>query len=275
MTSTDSQLFPADRPSVLQRIADLPADLLRRERRLALFGGALLAAFVPLAITALVDDRTLRGVDIWFKPMKFALSIALLSLTTAWFAGHLPKPIRSGRMMNWIVWLVIGTGTFELGYISLQAGLGQASHYNVSDALHTTMYALMGIAALTLTATQPMLAWLLRAHPDPALPAAYRRAILLGLTLTFVCGAGIGLLLSTMQPPSGGATVPLFGWSLRGGDLRPAHFVGIHAEQALPMFGLAVSALAPRRATALVWAATIGYVALFAALAAWGLAGRG
>jgi hypothetical protein len=133
------------------------------------------------------------------------------------------------------------------------------------------MYALMGIGALILTATQPMLAWLLYRHGDRTLPQAYRQAVLLGLVLTFVMGAGIGMLLSNIQPPHGGAMLPLFGWSLRGGDLRPAHFVGIHAEQVLPLLAFAAGALGAARARLVAWTAALLYVALFTALVVWGL----
>ena len=98
--------------------------------------------------------------------------------------------------------------------------------------------------------------------------------MLIGLVLTFVLGASVGSVLSSMEPPSGGATVPLFGWSLAGGDLRPAHFVGIHAEQLLPLFGYAVAATRVRHANAYVWAAALAYSGLFVALMTWGLTGR-
>ncbi|MDH5537936.1 MAG: hypothetical protein OEY03_00905 [Rhizobacter sp.] len=251
-----------------------PAELLRRERRLAIYGFALLALLLPFALAWGLDERMLRGANVWIKPMKFALSIAVLALTTAWFAGHLPGARRNGRAMDWIVWLLIGAGSFELAYIMLQAALGQGSHYNVGDAWHATMYSLMGLGALLLTATQPMLAWQLYRHPDPARPAAYRQAILLGLVLTFLFGASVGGLLSGLQPPDGGTALPLLGWSLGGGDLRPAHFVGIHAEQVLPLIGFAATTLGARRARGIVWASTLAYGALFAALVAWGLVGR-
>lgn len=247
---------------------------LARERRLTLYAALLLALLLPMALAWGLDDRVLRGANVWIKPMKFALSIAVLALTTAWFVGHLPLRQRSSRAVDWIVWLLIGSGSFEIGYITLQAGLGQASHFNYSDAFHGVMYALMGVGALVLTATQPMLAWQLFRHPDSKRPAAYRQAVLIGLVLTFVMGAGIGGLLSSMQPPSGGVTLPLFGWSLGGGDLRPAHFVGIHAEQLLAFTGLAIVASGARHAKVLVWAAALAYTALFVALTMWGLVGR-
>ena len=173
--------------------------------------------------------------------------------------------------MDWIVWLLVLAGSFELAYITLQAGLGEASHFNATDTLHTVMYGLMGVGALILTATQPMLAWQLYRHGDTTLPPAYRQAMILGLVLTFAFGAGAGMLLSGLQPAHGGVTVPLFGWSLQGGDLRPAHFVGIHAEQVLPLVAFVAGGLGIVRAKRVAWLATLTYAALFGALVVWGL----
>lgn len=252
----------------------LPAELWTRERRLTLFAALMLALLVPMAVAFAVDDRMLRGVNVWIKPMKFALSIAVLALTTAWFVGHLRPERRATRSVDVIAWLLIGSGGFELGYIMLQAALGQGSHYNVGDPLHATMYTLMGLGALVLTATQPMLAWQLHRHADRTRPAAFRLAVILGLVLTFVFGAGVGGLLGGIQPPDGPG-LPLLGWSLAGGDLRPAHFVGIHAGQALPLVGFAAAALfGTQRSKSVVWGATTAYTVLFVALVAWGLAGR-
>lgn len=269
-------LDPATAPRFSRGVAmrRWPAELWARERRLAAFGAVLLAVLVPMAVAWGLDDRMLRGANVWIKPMKFGLSISVLALTTAWFIGHLPVARRSGRAVDWIVWLLIGAGTFEFAYITLQASLGQASHYNVADVWHATMFNLMGVGAILLTATQPMLAWQLYRHPDPAHPAPYRQAVLLGLVLTFLLGAGAGMLLSQVQPPEGGVSMPFTGWSFGGGDLRPAHFVGIHAEQVLPAIAWGTVALGVRRAGVIVWVATLAYAFLFTLLLAWGMSGR-
>lgn len=269
-------LGPTRGACAMQRVRGIATELLARERRLAIYGAVLLAMLLPMAIAAGLDDRVLRGANVWIKPMKFALSIAVLALTTAWFIGHLRPEHRRGRSVDRIVWLLIGTGTFELGYIALQAALGEGSHYNVGDPLHGLMYTLMGLGALALTATQPMLAWALRRHADPARPPAYRLAVQIGLWLTFVFGAGVGGLLGSMQPPDAapGATVPIFGWALAGGDLRPAHFIGIHAQQLLPLAGWVLAKRGGMHSHRAVWAFTALYTLLFAAALAWGLAGR-
>ncbi len=246
-----------------------PAALLERlwhtEPRLTAFALLLLALMVPTAIGLGVDERVLRGVGIWVKPLKFMAAAALLALTTVWFAKHLPAAVRRGRLFRALVWTLIASAGFEVGYITLQAALGQASHYNQSSAFHGLMYALMGFGAMVLTATQPWLAWLLWRHGDRTLAPAYRQAVLLGLSLSFALGAGAGALLSGLQPPAG-AGLPIVGWSTSGGDLRVAHFIGIHAGQVLPPIGWALSVSSPRHAVAGVWAVTAGWTVL------WGLA---
>jgi hypothetical protein len=261
------------RSSLRALVAATVAELLQRERRLAIFGFTLLALLVPLALAWGVDERTLRGANVWVKPMKFALSLGLFSVTTAWFVGHLLPAARRLRAVDLIVWVLIGSAGFELAYITLQAGLGRGSHYNVGDPLHALLYSLMGLGALALTATQPALAWLLWRHADPRRAPAYRLAVVIGLVLTFVLGASVGGLLSGLQPPET-AALPIVGWSLAGGDLRPAHFLGIHAQQALPLAGLAVAGWTPAAARRTVWAVTAAYSLLFVAALGWGLMGR-
>lgn len=272
MTTSNTLALHGTAGGWLPRIAEALRSLWRTDRRLVAFALLTLAALLPAALGLAVDDRELRGVDVWVKPMKFMLSVALLALTTAWFARHLPDAVRRGRAFAALVWTLIASGGFEVGYITLQAALGQASHYNVGSVFHGVMYTLMGAGAIALTATQPWLAWLLWRHGEP-LPRVYKQAVLLGLVLTFVLGAGAGILLGDRQPPAGPG-LPLLGWSMVGGDLRVAHFVGIHAEQALPLLAAGLLAWRPRIAAAGVWAGTAALTTLWAAVLVQALQGR-
>ncbi len=49
-----------------------------------------------------------------------------------------------------------------------------------------------------------------------------------------------------------GGGVPLFGWNRLGGDLRIAHFMGIHAMQAIPILGALAGGLSLPRARQLI-----------------------
>lgn len=239
-------------------------EAMARERRLMLFALVLLAAMLPAALALGLDDRQLRGVNVWVKPLKFMVSIALFSASTAWFAGLLPKAVREGRMMSVLVWTLIGAGAFEAGYITLQAALGQASHYNLSDLLHRLLYQAMGAGALAMTATQPVLAWLIVRHvPQKSL---WREGVVLGLVLTFGLGATAGGLLGGLPPPPT-AGLPVFGWHWSG-DLRPAHFIGMHVQQLLPLAAWAwrdaPTAAGRRRLWALAALCVLGWAAALA-----------
>jgi len=63
------------------------------------------------------------------------------------------------------------------------------------------------------------------------------------------------------------------GWHLGGGDLRPAHFLGLHAQQFLPFIGWLIGTLALRHARQWLAGLTIGYIALWAWALARGLDG--
>jgi hypothetical protein len=69
----------------------------------------------------------------------------------------------------------------------------------------------------------------------------------------------------TVGAPDGGPGVPGTGWSRQHGDLRVAHFLGLHAMQALPLLAVAVRRrhLAAARSSRLVVSAAASYTLLF------------
>lgn len=239
--------------------------LLRRQRVLAVFGMIMLAALIPAALAASLDPRTLGGVDVWAKPMKFMAAIGLYGLTLAWLIGELPRRRQDTPLLRTTVWAAVATGAFEAVYITWQGALGQPSHFNTSTPIHTAMFILMGIAALLFTATSLPVAHQLWRHADGMAPA-YRLGAVLGLLLTFVAGAGVGVAISAHGGPLVGATagpgLPLTGWSVTGGDLRVAHFLGVHAQQILPFVGYLLGLAGGRHASVAVALASAAYLGL-------------
>jgi hypothetical protein len=74
--------------------------------------------------------------------------------------------------------------------------------------------------------------------------------------------------------PDGGPGLPVLGWSTVGGDMRVAHFFGLHALQLLPFLGWLITRNKRRRAflddkhrLALVWIAGLAYTGVVALLA--------
>jgi hypothetical protein len=203
---------------------------------------------------------------VWVKPLKFMASIGLFWISTAWFIGLLPDEQRRHPTVRRLATVAIAAGTFEIIYITWQAARGEASHFNFSSTGHQIMYTLMGLGALAMTATQPVLAWRIARHGRSDLHPLWREAVVVGLVATFVMGAGAGGALGSFQPPAG-VGLPVVGWHLGGGDLRPAHFLGMHTQQFFPWMGALLVAWAPSRGRTMLWA----FVALYAALWVWAM----
>ncbi|HEY0622256.1 hypothetical protein [Sphingomonas sp.] len=248
------------------RPARLLAEFGRRHRLLTRYGLVTLALGAVATVLQLVDPRTLAsGVGIWVKPAKFFVSVGVFALTAAWFMGYVRPERRNSLLMRGTAAALIASGSFELVYIVFQAAQGLESHFNTGTPFHATMYALMGLGAVILTATTLPLAWEIARRPAPGLQRSFVAAVAIGLVLTFVLGGWMGGYMSSQTGHAVGqvgGSVPLFGWNRLGGDLRVAHFFGIHAEQAIPLLAAAVAGASAR----IRWATVLGASALYAAL---------
>lgn len=236
-------------------------------RRSAIITAALVPVF---AVLMLIDDRQLLDVSVWLKPLKFHLSIAVYFATLVVFARLLPTEFFLKPRARIMIWAAVLATAFELIYISLQAGLGEASHFNGSTSLHATMYSLMGIGAVTLVA---VVAWIgIEIAVYRGLGSPYVLSVLLGALLTFGLGGGFGGVLGSNGGHWVGACQSdadgmfFTGWSTRCGDLRVAHFFGMHAMQIIPLLGFfAQRWLSRRPAMALVLVGSVAYSLLSAA----------
>ena len=205
----------------------------------------LILASVFLA-AQFIDERTLLGVSVWSKPFKFALSLFLFTGTLYLMSGLVSKAFWRGRGRAF-VGIMLFMVAFDMVYIAWQAGLGEASHFNNSTPFYQVMYSLMGVAAVTMVG---LLVWL---AAEVAREARWRLlsqplvlAVVLGLVLTFLLGGGFGGYLSGNGSHFVGPGVSdadglwLVKWSREVGDLRVAHFFGMHAMPVIPLFALAL-----------------------------------
>ena len=198
---------------------------------------------VILSIVCIVHTKTtsiqVHGVNAWFKPFKFAVSIGLFSWTMAWYCHYLSD--FNVTPFNWTVIILFG---FELIYITVQASKGQLSHFNFDTPLYSILYSLMGLAAVMVTLYTAYIGLLFFTQSFPNLPNHYVWGIRLGI-LIFVVFSFVGALMSSQMSHSVGAINDnsnwwIIGWSKTVGDLRVAHFIGMHALQLLPLISFYV-----------------------------------
>ena len=245
------------------------SEVFHRQRTLAAYGLLLVLLTPLLLLMQQIDLRTWDGSDVWVKPTKFVFSTAVFALTSAWFFGYVRPDRRNAPSLRAVVGVIIAAGSFEVIYIAWQAGHGLAYHYNKSSVFYAIMYGLMGLGAALLVASTLPLAWEIARRPARGLNPHYAAAVVTGLALCFVLGGGFGAYMA-QQPGHAvgliGGHAPLFGWNRAGGDLRIAHFLGIHAQQAIPILGLAVAVLPPRLRWPALAGGSLAYTALAVAL---------
>lgn len=218
-------------------VREFARELHRRDPALSTAGWLMAAGLVAAAVGLLTDTRTILGINPWIKPMKFLSSIAIFLWTMAWLM-HEADP-RYRRRLSIIRWTFIIAMVGEIVLISLQSWRGTTSHFNVRTPLDAAIFSAMGnmIVANTVAAA----AMLTTLRPVEQVRAGYQRGVRLGL-LIFVAGSLQGFLMvanmaHTVPGPDGGPGLPFVNWSTNMGDLRMAHFLGLHSLQVLPLAG--------------------------------------
>ena len=126
----------------------------------------MLAATLVLVPAAFIDARTLEGVNVWTKPVKFSTSLALHFATLALLLQLVSPAARGGRMLVRFVQISVAAALFEIVYIGFQALRGRPSHFNFDTGFETGMYALMGIGATLLVVTPFVLGLVLLRQRD-------------------------------------------------------------------------------------------------------------
>ena len=205
-----------------------------RNEPLFYFGLICFVLSIFFLLLTKISNIQVAGVNAWNKPFKFSMSIMFYSLTMAWYCHYLPS--FNITLFNWAVIVLLG---FEIGYIAIQAGRGQQSHFNMSSPFYSVLFQLMGLAATLITLYTAYVGFLFFQNNFPDLPSAYLWGIRLGIVIFVIFsfeGALMGARMShTVGVQDGSIGIPLLKWNKLFGDLRVAHFIGMHALQILPL----------------------------------------
>ena len=231
-----------------------------------------------LILAALVDHRIVDGAPVWFKPIKFAISIGTYAAAWSWLIDRCGL---RGRLVRFCAGLTVVTISLEMVAIVGQAARGQGSHFNHHGTFDVVVSASMGgtIAVFFLGAVTLAVVTVRSGRLDPLTRPAVTFGVLLSLG-----GMLAGIVMSvhgghTVGAPDGGPGLPFTGWSSVVGDLRIPHFVGLHGLELLPLFAFGVQAVGRRRwststqLTLQAWATT-AYLGVFVILFAQALRGE-
>ena len=240
----------------------------------------LTALCALLLITTLIwgqmDQRTLDGVAVWVKPAKFSVSFLIHFATLSIIVAVMSPKNAKLRIVAGVGWSMAAVFIAEMTYLFFQAAQAQHSHFNETTSFHSAMYSLMGVGAIVLITLPVAIAWL--AKGDIAFGPATQSGIWWGAILSFILTVIVGGYLGGNGSHFVGdqsnqeLVLPLVGWSTEIGDLRPAHFLSLHALQFLPLIGL----WADRKGQGVIaiWVASLIYSALTVALFIQAILGR-
>ncbi len=242
-------------------------EFLRPEIRGIALGLWLQVALIAISICALpFDTRKVLGINPWFKPLKFELSVAILLLTCGVLSNQLARtPARD--LVGWTLSVALCAETL---LIAMQGARGVRSHMNFTTPFDHRISALMGLCVLgILVGLAGLLVMYLTSEVrwPPTLVLAAR----LGLAV-LIAGSLEGFAIiargqHTVGGPDGAGGLPFVDWSRSHGDLRVAHFFAIHALQAFLVAGFALSRT--RFAIATQSIAMVGVVVAYSLLCFW------
>ncbi len=212
-------------------------EIRRRNPILYYFGWIYFAGGIICLILSQTTDITVLGINAFIKPAKFFLSIWIFCWTMGWFLEYL----NNKRQVRNYTWMVVIVMIIEQFIITWQAANGRLSHFNTTTPFYRSLFYLMGTAITTLVIWTVVIGYRFCKQKQFSVPMPYIWGIRLGIFVFAIFAFEGGYIAShlshTVGGPMGGPGLPVVNWSTEFGDLRVAHFIGIHSLQLIPLFG--------------------------------------
>lgn len=237
-------------------------------------GVVSLICFAVLAIISLFDSTQILGINRWIKPMKFFISVAIFVWTVAIYLYFLKGYKKSAFVISWGMIFIFLIENF---LVVMQSARGTTSHFNVANAFDGLLFAFMGVL-ITLNTLLAGYLLLLYFKAEIDLPKSIVWGMRLGLIL-FLAASFEGGYMSAQMAHSvgikdGGAGLPVVNWSTNSGDLRVAHFIGMHAFQVVPFFAYTLEKYKIKNSTMLTAVFAVLYFVFFTFVFAQALYGK-
>lgn len=248
---------------------------LKRNKILTYSGSLFLIAAIILGIYSTMNSVTVLGINSMIKPIKFTLSTWIYSWTLAYLLFY----VNNQQKVKWFSYLSAFVMLFENSVIIVQAFKGKLSHFNQSDIVGGILYAIMGMLIVWLTTATLILTIRFINQKIYSITPAFALSIKIGLLL-FVIFSFFGGYMSVLNThhvggEMGNSGLPFLNWSTLYGDLRVAHFFGIHSLQIIPLVGYFISdkIKEENKAKKMVWFISLLYFMFISALAVQSLMG--
>lgn len=207
----------------------------------------LTALLVILAIILPFDNVLVEGRARFVKPLNFTFSMTTYLVVVVILIDYLRGSLWWKTVISWGISICL---LIAITCITMQAARSTTSHFNTTTLFDTTVSVLMDIVdPINGIFVVVLLIFALKHRYDVSRPTQLGIVFgLIGLLAGNVVG-GVMVFLgqNVVGAPPGSPGLPIVNWNTQGGDLRIAHFFGIHALQILPITGWLVDKLSGKR----------------------------
>lgn len=200
------------------------------------FGLLCLIGSVVCLILVNFVPNPIQGVSGWMKPFKFFLTTAIM----AWTMGFYMTFLENHAEVKSYSWSLVILLSVEVILITYQASKGTLSHFNQENDAGKIIFSVMAVAITLFMIHTAYIAWLFQQQKHFEIQGYFVLSIKLALVVTiifafegFIMGA---FMKHTIGADDGTSGLAVLNWSKTHGDLRVAHFFGIHALQLIPLF---------------------------------------